>query len=135
VLVDRPDHRDDDRGEEDEEAPEDRRVDQPRDESLEQLALAEHDHRLVLDAPGHVIEALDRLAEPDERDEQARPAGEQGAADGEQRGERERSGRDVYDARAFPRPAVAAGAFPCPAIADRAFRRQAIMTAPSGARR
>jgi hypothetical protein len=72
-----------------------------------------------------VVEALDGLAELYERYEQARPAGEQGAADGEQRGERERSGRDVYEDRAFPRPAIACRACPRPAI----------RTAPSGARR
>ena len=89
--VDRADHRDHDRGEEDEEAPEDRGVDQAGHEPLEQLPLAEHDHGLVLDALGHVAEAVDRLAEPDEVDEQLRPPREQRAADGEQRGERERS--------------------------------------------
>ena len=86
---DRADHRDHDRGEEDEEAPEDRGVDQAGHEPLEELPLAEHDHGLVLDALGHVAEAVHRLAEPDEIDEQLCPPRKQRAADGEQRGERE----------------------------------------------
>ena len=45
------------------EAPEDRGVDQPRHEALEQLALPENDLRLVADAPGQVVEALGGLAE------------------------------------------------------------------------
>ncbi len=74
LPVHRADHRDHDRGEEDEEAPEDRRVDQAGHEPLEQLPLAEHDHGLVLDALRHVVEALDRLAEPHEIHEQLRAA-------------------------------------------------------------
>jgi hypothetical protein len=72
-------------------------VDEARHEPLEQLPLAEDDHGLVFDALGQVVEALDRLAEPDQRDEQLRAAGEERAGDGEQRGERERSDRDVYE--------------------------------------
>ena len=45
-------------------------MDQARHEPLEQLPLPEHDHGLVLDALRHVVEALDRLAEPHEVDEQ-----------------------------------------------------------------
>jgi hypothetical protein len=71
-------------------------VDQARHEPLEQLPLAEHDHGLVLDALGGVAEAVDRLAEPDQVDEQLGAAGEQEAADGEQRGERDSAERDVY---------------------------------------
>jgi hypothetical protein len=109
VLVDRADHRDHDRGEQDEEAPEDRGVDQARDQPLEQLPLAEHDHGLVLDALWHVVEALDRLAEPDQPYQQPGAAGEERAADGERSGERERSGRDVYEDCAFLSSAVIAG--------------------------
>ena len=43
-----------------EEAPEDERVHQPRPESLEQLALPEHDLRLVASAAGYVALALGR---------------------------------------------------------------------------
>ena len=109
VLVDGADHRDHDRREEDEEAPEDGGVDEAGHEALKQLPLAEHDHGLVADALRHVVEALDRLAEPDERDEQLRAAVEERAADREERGERERSKRDVYEDRAFLSSAVIAG--------------------------
>jgi hypothetical protein len=81
-------------------------VDQAGHQSLEQLPLAEHDHRLVLDALRHVVEALDGLAQPDERDQQPRAAVEERAADRKQGGERERSGRDVYEDRSFPSSAV-----------------------------
>jgi hypothetical protein len=91
VLVDGADHRHDDRREEDEEAPEDRRVDQARDEALEQLALPEDDRGLVADSAGDVVEALDRLAEPDEAGEQADAAREEEAADPEGGREGERS--------------------------------------------
>jgi hypothetical protein len=109
VLVDGADHRDDDRREEHEEAPEDRGVDEARDEPLEELLLAEDDHGLVPHALGCVAEAVGRPAEPDDVDEQLGAAGEQEAADGEQRGERERSGRDVYEACAFLSSSVIAG--------------------------
>jgi hypothetical protein len=66
-----------------------------------QLPLAEHDHRLVLDPLRHVVEAIDRLAEPDEIDEQLCPSRKQRAADGEERGERDSAERDVYGTRAF----------------------------------
>jgi hypothetical protein len=109
VLVDGADHRDDDRGEEDQEAPEDRRVDEAGDGALEQLALAEDDDCLVPDPIRNVVEARDGLPEPDEIDEQLGPPGEQRPADGEQRGERERSGRDVYEDWALLSSAVIAG--------------------------
>ncbi len=53
AVEDRRD-RHEDRREQDEEAPEDERVDQARHEPLQQLALAEHDHRLVAHPGGHV---------------------------------------------------------------------------------
>ena len=108
VAVDGADHRDQDRREEDEEAPEDRRVHQARAEPLEQLALAEHDLGLVADAPRQVVEAVDRLAEPDEVDEQLRAAREEEAADGERRRERERSGqRRLWRARLLSSAVIA----------------------------
>ena len=109
VAANGADHRDHDRGEEDQEAPEDRGVDQARHEALEQLLLAEHDHGLVLDPLRHVVEALDRLAEPHEVHEQLRAAAEQRARHREHRGERERSERDVYEDCAFLSSAVIAG--------------------------
>ena len=84
-------------------------MDQAGHEALEQLPLAEHDHGLVLDPLGYVVEALDRLAEPHEIHEQLRAAPEQRAGHREQRGERERSERNVYEDWAFLSSAVIAG--------------------------
>jgi hypothetical protein len=109
VLVDRADHRDQDRREEDEEAPEDGGVDEPRNDPLEQLPLAQDDDGLVPDPLRRVAEAVDRLAEPNEVDEQLRPPAEERAAEGKKRGEGERSGRDVYETRAFRSSSVIAG--------------------------
>ena len=109
VAVDRADQRDQDRREQDEEAPEDRRVDQPRHEPLEQLALAEDDLGLVARSARQIVEAIGRLAHPHEADEQPRPAREQGAADREGRSEGKRSGQHVYGVRAFLSSAVIAG--------------------------
>jgi hypothetical protein len=81
-------------------------VDQAWNEALEQLPLAEDDGRLVLDPLRHVVEPLDRPAEPDEVDEQLGSPAEQRAAHRKQRGERESAERDVYGSRAFPRTAI-----------------------------
>jgi hypothetical protein len=109
VLAHRSDHRDDDRREEDDEAPEDRGVHQARHEPLEQLALPQHDLGLVADTPGRVPRAIHRLAEPDEVDEQLGAAREQPAADGEGGRQRDRSGEHVYVERPFLSSAVIAG--------------------------
>ena len=109
LAVHRADHRHDDRGEEDEEAPEDRGVHQARAEPLEELALAEHDHRLVAGAARQVVEARRRLAHPHQVHEQLGPAGEQHAGHRQRRGERERSHQRVYCDRALRSSAVIAG--------------------------
>src|SRR5918996_1097256 len=71
-----PDHRDgeprvedlaeglDDRGQQDQEPPEDEGMHQPRAEALEQLPLAQDDHGLVLDALGEIVQAADGPAQP-----------------------------------------------------------------------
>ena len=109
VAVHGADQRHQDRREEDEEAPEDRRVHQPRAEALEQLALPEHDHRLVAGAARDVVEALGRLAHPHEVRDQLRATGEQHPGHAERRRQRERSGQDSYCERAFLSSAVMAG--------------------------
>jgi hypothetical protein len=78
-------------------------------EPLEQLALPEHDLGLVAGAARQVAGAVDRLAEPDEVDEQLRAAREDAAADGERRREPQRSRQDVYGARVLLSSAVIAG--------------------------
>jgi hypothetical protein len=114
VPVDGPDHRHNDRREEHEEAPEDERVHQARDEPLEQLALAEHEQRLVADAAGHaVVPAVIRVAREDEPRQEARPAPEQAACDGEQGREPERAPEDVYVLFAFRSSAAIAGTISC----------------------
>ena len=60
-----------------------------RHEPLEQLLLAEHDHRLVPDARGDVVGAVERLRRADEPHEEERATREQPARDGEQRRERD----------------------------------------------
>ena len=90
-CVDDRDHRERDRREEHDEGPEDEGVHQARDEPLQQLALAEHDDRLLAQAVGHVVAALDagRLAHPDEPRQQQHAAGEEDAGDGDGGGQRE----------------------------------------------
>ncbi|HEV7178149.1 MAG TPA: hypothetical protein VGN29_21840 [Solirubrobacteraceae bacterium] len=66
---------------------------QPRPEALEKFLLAEHDRRLVLDAPRYVSGARYRLALSGEPDEQADSAAEQRAADSERDSQRDRGDR------------------------------------------
>ena len=89
-----------DRREEDEEAPEDERVHETGDEPLQQLALTEHDRRLVADAGGEVRAAVDRLAREDEPREEECAPGEEPAGDRDRGGERDRGG----DARLRAQP-------------------------------
>jgi hypothetical protein len=84
-------------------------VDQPGDEALEELSLCQHDHGLVASALRDVVEALRRLAEPDEVDQQLDPAREQVAADAKGCREGDRSEEDVYGPRAFLSSLVIAG--------------------------
>ena len=100
ALRDRADQRHHDRREQDQEAPEDERVDEAGAEALEQLLLAEHDDRLVAHPLRHVVEALHRLAEPDEPGEQERAAAEQRARDAED--DEEGEGGDGGAHRASP---------------------------------
>ena len=89
VAVDGAEERHHDRREEDDEAPEDQRVDDPRDEALEELALAEHDRRLGADAPTEVAAPVGRLAHPDEPVEEVRALGEEAACDRDQEAQRD----------------------------------------------
>src|SRR5581483_11562188 len=113
VPIDRGDGREQDRGEEDEEAPEDERVHQPRHEPLQELALAEDDDRLGADAPAEVARAVRRLAAPDELPEEERAPREHRTRDRCERGQAERAGDDVYEPRAFRSSPEIAGTIAC----------------------
>ena len=84
------DQRHHDRREQDQEPPEDERVDQTGAEPLEQLLLSEHDDGLVADPLWHVVEPAHRLPHPHEAGQQQRPAAEEQARGAEHEEERER---------------------------------------------
>ena len=113
VHVDRGDHRHQDRREEDEEAPEDERVHQPRHDALQQRALAEHVDRFVADARRRVAAAVRRPRSADEPREEQRAPSEQRARHDEQRRESDRAGGDAYVPRAFLSSALMAGTISC----------------------
>src|SRR5882762_1591038 len=92
VRIDRPDHRDDDGGEQDEEAPEDRGMHQTGHESVEQLALPDDYDRLLPGALRYVVEPGSGLAASDEADQAKRTTAEQCA--GDHKGGRQRKGWD-----------------------------------------
>jgi hypothetical protein len=83
-------------------------VHQPRDEPLQQLPLAEHDLGLRAHAPRHVVVPRDRFRAPHQPDEGRRPPREQAAADGDERGQRDRA----YP-RTFRSSALIAGTIWC----------------------
>ena len=113
VLVDRGDHRRHDRREQHEEAPEDECVHQPRYEPLEQLALPEHDRRLVLHAARDVAPTVDGLTGEHEPSQEQGAAREQPAADREKRDEPQRAGEDRYCPRTLLSSALIAGTISC----------------------
>ena len=125
ALRDGADQRHHDRREEDQEAPEDERVDQARAEALEELLLAEHDDGLVAHALRHVVEPLHRLPEPHEAGQQQRAATEERARDTEDDEEREGGDCRAHGARqGFIRAASAAPPrSPAPPRAGRRRRR------------
>ena len=84
-------------------------MEQAGDEPLEQLALGQHDLRLVAHPLRHVVEAGRRLAHADQADQQARAAREEDAADRERGRQGECSRRDGYGAFTFRSSAVIAG--------------------------
>ena len=113
AAIDRADHRHHDRREEDEEAPEDRGVHDARHQPLEQLPLAEHDHRLVPHPAGDIVAAVERLGGAHEPREEERAAREEPSRDGERGGERQRARGGRYVPRTFLSSAVIAGTISC----------------------
>ena len=81
--VDRLAERLDDRGQQDEESPEDAGVHHPGQRPLEELALTEHLPGLPRHAATHVTVPVDRPSEVDHPGQQPRPPSEEGARDRE----------------------------------------------------
>ena len=113
VLGDHPDHGDHDRRAQHEEAPEDEGVDEARADALQQLALAQHDRRLVLGAPRAVAGALDRRPRPQQRHQEAHADGEQAPAHRQRGGEQDGGDGDAYVPRTFLISAEIAGTTSC----------------------
>src|SRR5581483_4343260 len=111
--VDGADARHHDRREEHEEAPEDERVHRAGHEPLEQLALPEHDRRLVAHPRGDVAAAVDGLAGAHEAHEEQRAPGEERPGGCEERREGDGAGGDRYEPCAFLSSAVIAGTISC----------------------
>ena len=113
VGIDDVDDRDEDRGEEHDEAPEDQRVHDPRHEPLQELALAEDDDGFVLDPLRQLVEALERRAHADEAPEEERAPCEDRQRDGRDRREGERGQGGGYWPRTFLSSAEIAGTTSC----------------------
>jgi hypothetical protein len=102
AAVDGSDHRDQDRGQQHQEAPEDRGVHEARHEPLEQLALPRDQDRLGPQAARHVVEPPGRLSHAHQPVQLEDAAAEQAAADGEDDGQCERARRHAgYVARSL----------------------------------
>ena len=85
----------------------------PGAEPLQQLALAQHDRRLVLGAPRAVAGALHRRARLQQRHQEADPDGEQAPAHRQRRGEQDGGDGDAYVPRTFLISAEIAGTTSC----------------------
>jgi hypothetical protein len=81
--------------------------------ALEQLALAEHDRRLVLDAAGNVVGAVERPRRANQLQEEQGAAREQPAGDREQQREGDGACRGGYEPLTFLSSAVIAGTISC----------------------
>ena len=104
----------DDRGQKDQEAPEDEGMHQSRQQTLEQLSLAEHHGHFALQPDRHVSRSVHRPAQAHQPVQQAGPAGEESRGRGNERQEDRRrqehqgasvcgiDGRSLTRARAAP---------------------------------
>ena len=113
VRVDGPEERHDDRRGEDDEPPEDERVDEAGNDALEELSLAEDDGRLGLRAPPEIARAVGRLPETDDPVEEVRPPREERRRDRERGEERDRRERRAHPDRAARIAALIAGTTSC----------------------
>ncbi len=84
-----------------------------RQKPLEQLALPEHDQRLVANPAGKIVGSLDGLRGANETHEEQGAPREERPRDGERRRERERPDQCRYVARTFLSSAVIAGTTSC----------------------
>ena len=109
VRVDRRDHRHHDRREEDEKAPEDERVHQPRHEPRQQLPLTEDDLDLVPHPPRDVRRTVVRLRPPHLLREELGAVPGAAADDQQEQPEDDRT----YEARTLLSSALMAGTISC----------------------
>jgi hypothetical protein len=96
VLVDHPDQRDQDRRGQNQEAPEDERVDQPGTKALQQLPLSENDRRLVARSAPQLPRTVGRSGRAKQRDQEPDADREQAPARREQRHEHDRGDQRAY---------------------------------------
>ncbi len=113
AAVDDTDHRDQDRRCQDQEAPEDEGVHQPRPEALQELALAEHDRHLVARPDGVVTGAVSRLGGADECGQPRGAAACERPADHQRAGQRHNLIRRDYVPLTFRISAAIAGSTSC----------------------
>ena len=85
----------------------------PGHEPLQQLALPEHDRRLVAHPPGAVAGPAHRRGAAHELDQEPDPQREQRPARRQQRGEHDGGDKNSYDPRAFLISAEIAGTTSC----------------------
>ena len=113
VLGDGPDEGDQDRRGENEKAPEDEGVDQPRPQALEQLALAEDDRGLVTYPSRGIVGPRNRCPGPDQCQQEPHALPEQHRARPRQRGQHHRGHDDAYVPFTFLISAEIAGTTSC----------------------
>ena len=89
ASIDRADHRDQDRREQDEETPEDGRVHESRQQSLQELALTDHDRGLRACPGAHVVEPGGGLSRADQPVKKLCSSREECDRDCERQGERD----------------------------------------------
>ena len=89
ASIDRANHRDQDRREQDEETPEDGRVHESRQQSLQELALTDHDRGLRPCPGGHVVEPGGGLSRADQPVKKLCSSREECDRDCERQGERD----------------------------------------------
>jgi hypothetical protein len=93
----------DDRGQKDQEAPEDERVHHPGQEALEQLSLAEHHGHLALQPHRYVPRSIDGPAQTHQPVQQAGPPGEESRRSGNE-GQEDRRRQEHQLASVYAEP-------------------------------